>query len=399
MKISGAGCCLYDYLYKELSFRTSNFQKYLSETPGDGGLTPGELVFTENLARYKGLSIESCLKNLTEDILPDLVNMGGPAVVSLIHASQVLTDTEWETHFYTCMGSDSESENLLKDISRTSLVIHADRAIGYQVPSTVVLSDPSWHNGAGERTFINTLGSALAFDPDFLNDSFFSSDICLWGGTALVPPLHDHLGLLTKKVKERGGFNIVGTVYDFRSQADDPRKCWPLGTHEDPAYPWIDILITDKEEARRLSLKNTAEEAADFFLSQRCGACVITQGKDSVFVKTGSDRFKPISGKIYPVSEWVNKDLKMNPGKRGDTTGCGDNFMGGILVSIANQLSKNIDNPIDLEDAVVQGNSAGGLALYQMGGVYTESVTGEKKKKIDEIKEHYMEQLVCIEKS
>lgn len=392
MRITGAGCCLYDYLYKDISFETPNFLDFLSKVPGDGGLTPGELVFAESLARYKNLSVEFCLEQLSQGQEPDTYNLGGPALVSLIHSSQVLS-LDWDIHFYTCLGDDSESEKLEKDVSRFPLIFHADYSKGDPVPSTVVFSDPNWHNGSGERTFINTLGSALAFSPDMLDDSFFNSDICLWGGSGLVPPLHDSLGSLTRKVKERGGFNIVGTVYDFRNQAADPIGPWPLGTLEDPAYPWIDILITDKEEAYRLSLENNVKDAAEFFLSHGSGACIITQGKDSVYVKTESENFLSISGKFFPVSAWVNEDLKKHPEKKGDTTGCGDNFMGGVLVSVAKQIAEGKKKVINLEDAVIEGICTGGFALYQVGGVYSETEKGEKKIRIDEIRDHYLEQL------
>jgi sugar/nucleoside kinase (ribokinase family) len=392
MKITGAGCCLYDYLYKDVSFETPIFRDFLSRTPGDGGLTPGELVFAESLASYKNLSVEFCLEQLTQGQEPDTVNLGGPALVSLIHSSQVLS-SDWDIHFYSCLGDDSESAKLEKDVSRFPLIFHSDHSKGHSVPSTVVFSDPEWHGGSGERTFINTLGSALDFSPDMLDDSFFNSDICLWGGSGLVPPLHDSLGLLTRKVRENGGFNIVGTVYDFRNQAADPKGPWPLGTLEDPAYPWIDILITDKEEASRLSLEENVSDAAEFFISRGCGACIITQGKDSVYVKTGSERFLPILGKTFAVSKWVNKDLKKYPEKKGDTTGCGDNFMGGVLVSVAEQFAEEKSGTINLEESVIEGICAGGFALYQIGGVYTEAEKGEKKVKIDEIKSHYLEQI------
>ena len=82
-------------------------------------------------------------------------------------------------------------------------------------------------------------------------------------------------------------------------------------------------------------------------------------------------------------------DLAENPEKRGDTTGCGDNFMGGVLVSVARQMDADPAGPVDLEEAVVEGICAGGLALYHVGGVYAEKYPGEKQKKIEEIKSSY----------
>ena len=45
--ISGTGCALADYLFTNVSFHTDAFQKYQSKMPGDGGLSPGKLVFAE----------------------------------------------------------------------------------------------------------------------------------------------------------------------------------------------------------------------------------------------------------------------------------------------------------------------------------------------------------------
>ena len=390
MKISGTGCCLHDYLYRDVSFDSPGFRKFLSRVPGDGGLTPGGLVLAESLSRFAGLSVEECITTLTEGRKPDKVNLGGPAVVAMIHAAQVLPE-EWQIQFYTCMGNDPESERLIENLKRFPMTLCTDRAPGCSVPSTVVLSDPSWHDGAGERSFVNTLGSALAFSPAMLDEGFFQSDICLWGGSALVPPLHDNLAFLTKRAREQGCLNIVGTVYDFRHQAAEPLHAWPLGGHDNPAYPWVDILITDREEARRLSLQESVEEAARFLLEQGCGACIITRGKDDVYVQTRSELFYPVPGKFFPVSGSILFELAENPEKRGDTTGCGDNFMGGVLVSVARQLDADPAGPVDLGEAVVEGICAGGLALYHIGGVYAEKYPGEKKKKLAEIQSRYTE--------
>ena len=47
--ISGTGCALADFIYNGVSFNSISFKKYLSKKAGDGGLSPGKLVFTEEL--------------------------------------------------------------------------------------------------------------------------------------------------------------------------------------------------------------------------------------------------------------------------------------------------------------------------------------------------------------
>ena len=121
-----------------------------------------------------------------------------------------------------------------------------------QTPSTVVLSDPSYDNGHGERMFINSIAAAWEYGPDNLDDDFFNSDIVVFGGTGLVPQIHDNLTSLLKKAKSKGCITIVNTVFDFRNEKANPSKKWPLG-ESDESYRYIDLLITDQEEAFRLS--------------------------------------------------------------------------------------------------------------------------------------------------
>ena len=53
--IAGTGCALGDYLYTGVRFDAPLFMKYLSQKAGDGGLTPGKLVFTEELEKFSGV--------------------------------------------------------------------------------------------------------------------------------------------------------------------------------------------------------------------------------------------------------------------------------------------------------------------------------------------------------
>ena len=56
--ISGTGCALADFLYSGISFEGEDFKKYRSEKRGDGGLSPGKLVFTEELEKFTGNSYQ-----------------------------------------------------------------------------------------------------------------------------------------------------------------------------------------------------------------------------------------------------------------------------------------------------------------------------------------------------
>jgi len=91
-----------------------------------------------------------------------------------------------------------------------------------------------------------------------------------------------------------------------------------------------------------------------------------------------------------PVSRKITDELKSN--KNGDTTGCGDNFVGGVIASIVNQLGRRVHYP-DLKEASSWGIVSGGFACFYMGGTYFEQEQGEKQIKIKSYYDAYIEQI------
>jgi hypothetical protein len=88
--VAGTGCALADYLYTGVRCSAPTFRKYLSQKPGDGGLTPGKLVFMEELEKCAGIPYSEICKEITDGKSPDAFNIGGPGLVSLINTSQIL---------------------------------------------------------------------------------------------------------------------------------------------------------------------------------------------------------------------------------------------------------------------------------------------------------------------
>ena len=83
---------------------------------------------------------------------------------------------------------------------------------------------------------------------------------------------------------------------------------------------------------------------------------------------------------------------KMQHIRDADTTGAGDNFTGGVLYSIANQLMEDKHDP-DLEEACIWGIVSGGFACTYMGGTYQEDQEGEKLDAIRKLYDRYRRQL------
>jgi sugar/nucleoside kinase (ribokinase family) len=215
--------------------------------------------------------------------------------------------------------------------------------------------------------------------PDDLDEDFFRADLTLFGGTGLVPPLHDALDALLPRAKDAGAFTVVTTVYDFRNQRRDPVGPWPLGASA-ASYAATDLLIADREEALRLSGQSSVSTAVAWFRAHGVGAVVVTDGMNDIEAAAGS-RFVPLGAGRFPVSRSVVAELAAHPERKGDTTGCGDNFAGGVVTALAQQLEAGRES-LDLGEAIAWGAACGGLACFHMGGVFTEERLGQKLARV-----------------
>ena len=375
--IAGAGCCLLDYIYAQVSFDSAAFAACRSRREGDGGLAPGKLVFTEDFELFAGRNLEPVLDELTAGKPVDAVNVGGPAVVALIHAAQLLDPTRFSVRFVGAAGADEEGVELRRQMEQTPLGSTGLVTKSGRTPRTLVLSDPGFDQGRGERTFLNTIGAAGQLTVDDLDWAFFAANMVVFGGTGLVPQLHDSLDRMLPLARSKGAFTVVNTVYDFRHQRQNPHARWPLG-NSDASYPAIDLLIADLEEALRLSGTDTLDDALAFFMAKGVGAAVVTNGSRDVALRIGSDRYRPCAHSRLPVSQAIVAELAAHPERKGDTTGCGDNFAGGVIAEVARQLESG-QAQIDLAEAIAWGAVSGGLACFQMGGVFYESHPGQKR--------------------
>ena len=405
VRISGVGCCLLDRIYDHIDFQSEAFRKCWSQKAGDGGLEPGKLTFEEELERFSGESFQSeILPKLTNGRKADKENIGGPCIVALINASQ-LACKESNVTFYGCRGDDGVGEDLMQKLNQMRLDLsHYRIEKGCETPSTSVLSDPNYDNGHGERTFVNTIGASWHYLPEEVDDSFYDSDICVFGSTALVPRIHQGLTAMLKRAKSKGRITIVNTVYDFLSEKEHSGQRWPMGD-SDESYQYIDLLIMDHEEALRLSGCNDIPSAIVFFREKGTGAVLVTNGAKNVSLWADSPLFGKVEERTMPVSAAVGEALKQ--GKKGDSTGCGDNFAGGVIGSLARQmynsqastleslppeLSRRESPSLDLVESCRWGIVSGGFACFYYGGTYQERMEGEKLSFLQELYNKYLEQ-------
>jgi sugar/nucleoside kinase (ribokinase family) len=389
LTIAGAGCCLVDQIYTDIDFSHPQVRKYLSRHPGDGGLHPGKLVFAEQFRAFSGEDPGTALAQITGFRAKSILNVGGPSIVALIHAAQMLRGTSAEVRYYGTRGNDSVGEFLQSSLEKTPVKLEQFLIIPGSTPTTIVLSDPSYHHGHGERAFINHIGAAMNMDPDRLDSSFFEADVVVFGGTALVPNLHARLTSLLRKCRSAGCITVVNTVYDFMSELKNPGKKWTIGERDD-AWPLIDLLVTDREEALHLSGASELKRAGAYFHKRGVSAFLITCGTEPTVAYSDGRIFEPVPMQSFPVSSDLITDLKGCTG--GDTTGCGDNFVGGVLASLLWQMQKDRLRP-DLLDCLAWGTVSGGFCCFHPGGTYLEEDPGEKLGKITPYYHRYIRQI------
>lgn len=387
--ISGTGSCLVDQIYPDIDFSHPGVKKYMSRTKGDGGLHPGKLVFPEQFEAFSDKDLLSSLAEITKGRTEPIFNVGGPSIVALIQAAQLLHGTSTEVRFYGARGEDRTGEFLQSRLEQTPVKLELFKIVSGATPTTIVLSDPNYNKGHGERAFINDNGAARHMVPGDLEDGFFDAHVVVFGGTALVPNLHDHLTGLLKKARANGCITVVNTVFDFRNEFANPGGKWPLG-NSDESYNFIDLLITDLEEALHLSGKEDLASASKFFIDKGVSAFLITCGTDNTLAYSDGNFFKPRAMSGFPVSSDLVNDLKGFQG--GDTTGCGDNFVGGVLTSLAWQMQQENHQP-ELEECLAWGTVSGGYCCFHVGGTLLEMEPGEKLELIQPYFDKYSRQI------
>jgi sugar/nucleoside kinase (ribokinase family) len=388
--ISGVGCCLVDILYTDIHFEGELIKPYLSVKGGDGGLVAGRLVFLEEFEAFSKVKLSEFLEQITKGKTAEKINVGGPSIVALIHAAQMLDKDDFEVRFYGHAGKDSNGSFLIDQLKKTPVNIDHLRLSDHPTPNTLVLSDPDYDHGAGERLFINSIGAAWDVLPGDLDDGFFESDFVVFGATALTPNIHDHLEELLAKAKTRRCTTIVNTVFDFRNEKKDPFGKWPMGK-SDNSYRNIDLLIMDHVEALRLSGTASAKDACNFFIDKGCASFIITNGSKHIYAYSDGRLFAKKALFQLPVSREVSERLRQNT--EGDTTGCGDNFAGGVITSLTRQ--SGVKKP-DILEACSWGVVSGGFSCFYVGGAYAELHPGDKLARLKPLYESYQKQIVDL---
>lgn len=398
--VNGIGLACADYLFTGLDFNSPQFKKYLTRTPGDGGISTGHLIYRDDLVKFAGKPLDEIRKEQgwLRDI--DRFSIGGPCIVGLFNAAQLVkgglakNPENITFKLYAGRGEDDTAKRMLEIIHKMPIDISNYIVMPNMVSAaTLVLSDQNFNDGVGERSFVYHGGALDHYTIDMVNPDFYDGDILFFSGTASVPQLHAKLTTMLREGKRRGRLTVVGTVFDFYNEKRNPGKRWPLG-ESDESYKLIDILVVDWVEAQKLSGEEDISRAIPFFLSKGVKSLVITNGAEKGYAWSNGEVFAKQELMTFSVCKFVVEDLKKNPKLRGDTTGCGDNFAGGLLAYVAKELGDGKKlGQLSLADALAWANGSGSFCCYSVGGTYVEKYPGDKLSKVRMIHDKYVQQL------
>jgi len=118
---------------------------------------------------------------------------------------------------------------------------------------------------------------------------------------------------------------------------------------------------------------------------------LITDGLNPTYVYGKGELCRPYHGFI-PTVHAIDEDKARGLLPHGDTVGCGDNYCGGVVASIALQLKRGAGQ-IDLVEACILGNLSGGITSTTTGGIFKEQFFGEKQRLVDRYYRDYVKQV------
>lgn len=201
----------------------------------------------------------------------------------------------------------------------------------HHTSATMVIVD-----GQGERTFLHYPGANRGLREKDIEDSFLSgSQIVHIAGSFLMPGFD---GEETARVLERA--KNLGALTSLDTAWDDTGK-W-LSTIE-PALSYIDIFLSNRDEAHHISGKTNLPDIARFFMDYGIKVVAIKMGEEGSFIMTEEEKVLVPPFSVVAV----------------DGTGAGDAFCAGFLVGYLRGW--------DLYETGRFANACGAMCVRKMG--------------------------------
>lgn len=169
-------------------------------------------------------------------------------------------------------------------------------------------------NPQGDRPNWHMPGAFLLMEiNDQARQRIVNADHVHWGGIGLLLSLDGEVAAGILAEARQNGALCTGDLISPGPQTPDALKA---------IAPHLDYFMPSVDEALEISGEATVEAAADYFLEQGTGGCLIKCGGDGAYLATRSGIRKQIP---------VVKDVAVI-----DTSGCGDSFCAGFQVGLAN---------------------------------------------------------------
>ncbi|NMB26349.1 MAG: carbohydrate kinase family protein [Firmicutes bacterium] len=388
MRISGVGCCVVDYIYQDIDFTSPGVKRYLCKD-GSNGLMIGEGNLSSHLTTFFGKSEAAIIEDITGGRTPHKV-LGGVSIVTLVSAAQLLFDRDEIDVYYYANIPDNEPGSIIMDtVGKTPLrtdkiqVMEGDSVVTHALCGNDLDGNPS-------RTFICApcVHPSTALQLEQLDHDFYASELTVFSAIQWEPEISGVFTEVLKRCKEAGSITIVSTASDPLMRG---KTKWVLGD-SDAVYEYIDILIMNKEEALNYSGTRDLHSAVDYFKSfPSLGGILVTDGLNPTYVYGRGKLCLPYEGFI-PIVVDIDQDKQRGLLPEGDTVGCGDNYCGGVVASVALQLGKQ-GRPIDLVEACILGSLSGGITSTITGGIFKETHFGQKRGLMEKYHPSYVRQV------
>ncbi|MCI8505721.1 MAG: carbohydrate kinase family protein [Lachnospiraceae bacterium] len=258
-----------------------------------------------------------CIGNIVQDIV----------ITGIAQDALSRDTTKGETALVTCGGdADNESVTLARLGSKTALLVKiGNDSIGNSIYASLehepidrslIIRDSAAEmmmaivviKEDGERSFLVKQGnSACELTANDITDEILKSTRAITIGSLFCLPLLDGEGIadVLRRAQSFGTVTICDMTYDINHIGPEAMLC---------VYPHVDYMVPSLEEAAYATGETDPDKIADFFLARGVKNVVLKLGGDGCFFKNASERFFTDAYEVTPV----------------DTTGCGDNFLGGF---------------------------------------------------------------------
>jgi sugar/nucleoside kinase (ribokinase family) len=388
MRISGVGCCVVDYIYQDIDFTLPQVDQYLCKD-GINGLMISEGNLSSHLTTHFGKPEEAIIRDITGGKNPHKV-LGGVSVVTLVSAAQLLFHHEdIGVYYYANIPNNQLGSIILGTVEKTPLrtdciqVMEGESVVTYALCGNDQYGEPS-------RTFIcaPSVHPSTALQLGQLDHDFYASQLTVFSAIQWEPEISRNFSRVLRECKRNNSITVVGTASDPLMRG---RSKWILGD-SDEVYKYIDILIMNKEEALHYSGTQDLHSAVTYFKSiPSLEGVLVTDGLNPTYVYGRGNLCLFYEGFI-PIVTDIDKDKKKGVLPEGDTVGCGDNYCGGVVASVALQLHEQ-SKAIDLVEACILGSLSGGITSTITGGIFQERSFGEKRLLVDRYCTNYVHQV------